>query len=74
MPRIRINLRDVEELEDLDEVIEDFEELENQHKRARPRDRADNRKPVRHEMLERKREERRKNREFARYVREQRYQ
>lgn len=74
MPPIRINLRDIDELDDLDETLDYLEEQENQRKRIRSRDRTDSRKPPSDEVLERKRDERRRNKEFTRYMRQQRYQ
>ncbi len=69
MPRVRINLRDLEELDDDLEELHDLEERSGQEDRIRVRGRADIRKSLEGEARYRKMDERRKSREFARLQR-----
>lgn len=68
MPRLRINLRDIEDIEELD----DLESLSVQDEMARrngSRDRPDGRGPSAERAQERRQQERRRGKEIARHLR-----
>ncbi len=72
MPPVRINVRDIDAFEDLEE-LETLAELADQERRGKSRQRAERQKDNPKDSSEiraRKLEQRRKGKEFARLIRE----
>ncbi len=72
MPPVRINVRDIDAIEDLEE-LETLTELVDQTRRGKFRQRAERQEDMPKDSMEgraRKLEQRRKGKEFARLIRE----